>query len=78
MTERDHFAANLPSDEIRELMYNSLSRSAKERLTGVKAPVKEDFKDIVEFQLAELGFHCAVNAAVRFKLADAMVVERLR
>lgn len=82
MSLRDYFASNAPTDEVQELHYNSLSRIAQERLTGLKYPEKPPYKANdpaqIEFQLAEFEFHCAVNAAIRYKLADAMLKERLK
>jgi hypothetical protein len=75
-TLRDQFAAQLPSDSVRDILYNCLSRRAQEILVGVTHPLKEDFEGGVDYQLAELDFVCRVNAAIRFKLADAMMKER--
>lgn len=80
MSLRDYFASNAPTDEVQELHYSHLSRVAQERLTGLKYPEKPPYKANdpaeIEFQLAEFEFHCAVNAAIRYKLADAMLKAR--
>lgn len=80
MTLRDWFAANAPSDEVRELDYNALSRRAQEAITGLKHPDRPanefDTEAMVAFQIEQLEFKCAVNAAIRFKLADAMLKAR--
>lgn len=80
MTLRDYFAANAPTDEVQELQFRHLSRLAQEQLTGMKYPEKPVYKENdpqqIEFQIAEFEFKCAVNAAIRFKLADAMLEAR--
>ncbi len=78
---RDYFATNAPSDTVQELNFRHLSRQAQERLTGLKYPqkphpYKENNPDEIAFQLAEFEFKCAVDAAIRFKLADAMLEAR--
>lgn len=80
MTLRDYFAIQAPTNEVQELNYQHMSRLAQERLTGMKYPEKPEYKPNdsanVDFQIAELEFKCAVDAAIRFKLADAMMEAR--
>lgn len=79
MLLRDFFAINAPTDSIQELIYRCLSEDAKEKLTGMKRSEKFNGNDRVknvEYQLAELEFNCAVDAAIRYKMADAMLKER--
>jgi hypothetical protein len=82
MTLRDYFATNAPSDEVQELQFRHLSTLAQEALTGIKYPVRPDYKpgnpEEIAWQIAELEFKCAVNAAIRYKLATAMIKERNR
>ncbi len=77
MTLRDYFATQAPSDEVQELQFRHLSRLAQETLTGMKYPEKPAYKDNdpaqIAWQIAEFDFKCAVNAAIRYKLADAML-----
>jgi hypothetical protein len=79
MTLRDYFASNAPTDEVQELQFRHLSRLAQEQLTGLKWPIKPanlNDLEMVAFQIAEFEFKCAVNAAIRFKLSDAMLKAR--
>lgn len=80
MTLRDYFAAKAPTDEVQELLFRHLSRIAQEQLTGMKYPEKPAYTpndpNMIAFQIAEFEFKCAVNAAIRFKLADAMLKAR--
>lgn len=81
MTLRDYFATNAPTDEVQELNFRHLSRLAQEQLTGMTYPVqphpyKMHDPALIDFQIAEFEFKCAVNAAIRFKLADAMLKAR--
>lgn len=80
MTLRDYFATNAPTDEVQELDFRHLSRTAQEAITGLSYPQKPmDDRDVdgrVAFQIAEFEFKCQVNAAIRFKLADAMLRAR--
>lgn len=78
MSLRDYFAATAPTDEVQELQFRHLSRVAQERITGLKYPTRphpyrDNNPDEISFQIAEFEFKCAVNAAIRFKLADAML-----
>ena len=80
MTLRDYFATNAPTDEVQELNFRHLSRLAQEQLTGLKYPFQPSATasetQNVEYQIAMFEFKCAVNAAIRFKLADAMLKAR--
>ena len=80
MSLRDYFATNAPTDEVQELNFRHLSRLAQERITGLKYPERPRYEvnspGEIEFQLAEFDFKCAVNAAIRFRLADAMIRAR--
>jgi hypothetical protein len=80
MTLRDYFATNAPASEVAELDFRHLSRIAQEKLTGLKYPERPAYKEHnpkeIEFQIAEFEFKCAVNAAIRYKLADAMLKAR--
>lgn len=80
MTLRDYFATNAPTDEVQELQFRHLSRLAQELLTGLKYPEKSNYQqtdsEMIAFQLAEFEFKCAVNAAIRFTLSDAMLKAR--
>lgn len=81
ITLRDYFAAQAPTDEVQELNFRHLSRIAQEAITGRKYPerpnpYRENNPAEIEFQLAEFDFKCAVNAAIRFRLADAMLKAR--
>ena len=77
MSLRDYFATQAPSDEVQELQFRHLSRIAQEQMTGMKYPVKPDYREndpaMIAWQIAEFDFKCAVNAAIRYKLADAML-----
>jgi hypothetical protein len=80
MTLRDYFATNAPSDEVQELNFMHLSRIAQEQITGMTYPEKPTYKPNdfaqIDFQLLEFEFKCAVHAAIRYKLADAMLEAR--
>lgn len=80
LTLRDYFATQAPTDEVQELSFRHLSRNAQEQLTGMKYPQKPDYRQNdpaqIDFQIAEFEFKCAVNAAIRYKLADAMLKVR--
>ena len=81
MTLRDYFAAKLPSDEIQDITYKNLSRDAQELLTGMKYPIEppathRGAMPPAEHRLACVRFHIAVNAAIRYMAADAMLKER--
>lgn len=80
MSLRDYFAAKAPTDEVQELSFRHLSRVAQEQLTGLKYPEKpkdnESSAKHVSFQIEQFKFKCAVNAAIRFALADAMLKVR--
>jgi len=81
MTLRDYFAAKLPSDEIQDMTYRQLSRDAQELLTGMKYPAEPPASrpgDMPpsEHRLAVVRFHAAVNAALRYVAADAMLLAR--
>jgi hypothetical protein len=80
MTLRDYFAVNAPTDEVQELQFRHLSQKAQEKLTGLEYPQKPAYKEndlkVIDFQIAEFEFKCAVNAAIRLKLADAMMKAR--
>ena len=82
MTMRDYFATTAPTDEVQELNFRHLSRIAQEALTGMKYPLRPAYKEgdphLIEFQIAEFEFKCAVNAAIRYKLSDAMLQERAK
>ena len=77
MSLRDYFATQAPSDEVKELQFRHLSRAAQEQMTGMKYPEKPTYRENdpaqIAWQLAEFDFKCAVNAAIRYKLADAML-----
>lgn len=80
MSLRDYFATNAPTDEVLELNFRHLSRTAQERLTGLKYPERPKYESNnpaeIDFQLSEFAFKCAVNAAIRYALADAMLKAR--
>lgn len=80
MSLRDYFATNAPTNEVQELEFRHLSRAAQEAITGLSYPQKpmddRDSAGRVAFQIAEFEFKCQVNAAIRFKLADAMLRAR--
>ncbi len=77
MTLRDYFATNATTDEVQELNFRHLSRKAQEQMTGLTYPTEpQGNADRVAYQLAEFHFKCAVNAAIRFALADAMIKAR--
>jgi hypothetical protein len=80
MTLRDYFATNAPSDEVQELQFRHLSRLAQEHMTGMKYPERPAYRENdpaqIAWQVAEFEFKCAVNAAIRYKLADAMLKAR--
>ena len=80
MTLRDYFAAKLPSDEIQDMTYRQLSRDAQELLTGMKYPSEPPTRPgempPAEYRIAVVRFHAAVNAALRYIAADAMLNER--
>jgi hypothetical protein len=76
-TLRDYFAATVPTDEIEKLTYRTLSLQAQELLAGIPHPkLKESTLSPAEQQLALLRFNCAVNAAIRYELADALLAHR--
>jgi len=81
MTLRDYFAANLPSDEIQDVTYRNLSRDAQELLVGMKHPVEPPpahpgNMPPADYRIAVVRFQCAVNAALRYMAADAMLKAR--
>lgn len=80
LTLRDYFATQAPTDEVQELSFRNLSRIAQEQLTGMTYPQKPDYRqhapEVIAWQIAEFEFKCAVNAAIRYKLADAMLKVR--
>ncbi len=82
MSLRDYFATNAQTDEVQELSFRHLSRAAQEHMTGLKYPEKPLYKPNdpaqIAYQLAEFDFMCAVNAAIRYRLADAMLKERMK
>jgi hypothetical protein len=80
MTLRDYFATQAPTDEVQELQFRHLSRMAQEHMTGMKYPEKPAYQPNdpaqIAWQIEEFDFKCAVNAAIRYKLADAMLKAR--
>lgn len=78
-TLRDCFAWFVPTTEVQEILYRHLSTTAQEILTGKKEPkldVSCGPEGDVNYQLDKLKFICAVNAAIRYALADAMLEAR--
>ena len=80
MTMRENYATTTSTDDIRDLSYRFLSRAAQEKLVGMKYPersVDDGFPRPVDYsvniQIAQAKFLCAVNAALRFMHADAMI-----
>ena len=80
MTLRDYFATNAPTDSVQELTYRCLSQLAQEALTGLKYPEEVKYGSAPEahvaYQIEKLKFLCAVDAAIRFQMADAMLKAR--
>jgi len=80
LSMRDYFAMHLTQDELRELTYKHLSREAQEVLTGMRYPADVPQTCGVgkpaEYYIEVLKFNAAVNAAIRFISADAMLSAR--
>jgi len=76
MTLRDYFAAKLPREEIDMLSYHNLSVLAKEKITGMKKPSKENYDSVIDYQIDCTKFAAVVNAKLRFIASDAMIAAR--
>lgn len=80
MTLRDYFALNLTNDEIQEHTYKSLSREAQEMLAGMpypEEPARTSSGGLqANYYIDLLRFNAAVNAAIRFIAADAILEAR--
>lgn len=69
MTLRDYLAANTPPIE-------ELGVIAAESITGLKLPVRDNYKDESDFWVDSIGFWALANAKYRYMQADAMLEAR--
>lgn len=69
MTLRDYFAAHTPPIE-------ELGVTAAESITGLKLPVRDNYKDESDFWVDSIGFWALANAKYRYMQADAMLEAR--
>ena len=78
-TLRDYFATAITPDEVDDIEAD-LSRSIQETLARAKAPEPPSraltIDESIANRLAELDFKLSVNAAIRFRFADAMLKAR--
>lgn len=80
MTLHDWFASSMPTDEVQDLAYRTLSRLAQEKIANAKHPIEPpsgaSSDVLVDYQIAKIDFYCRVNAAIRYKMANAMIEKR--
>jgi len=67
MTLRDYFATVVDKDEYGELLYKHVTHDMAVSLAGPKPASKG---------IDELDWHMKVRAAIRYRMADAMIAER--
>jgi len=69
MTLRDYFAAHTQPIE-------DLGVSVAESITGLKLPIRDQYKDEADFWIDSIGFWAMANAQYRYMQADAMIEAR--
>lgn len=76
MSLRDWFATSVDKDEYGDLLYRNASRLAMEALAG-PAPVEPGDRatdnERVTYQLAKIDWELRFRAAIRYRMADAML-----
>lgn len=78
MTLRDWFATVADHDELSDIAFRRISRSAGEVLAGPypNEPRNGTVSERVRWQLDCAAWDCRVRAAIRYQFADAMLKAR--
>ena len=78
-TLRDYFATAMTPDEVDDIE-TDIGRQVQEALVGMVTPAPParalNADEFIAQRLAELDFKLAVNAAIRFRFANAMLKAR--
>jgi hypothetical protein len=76
MSLRDWFATSVDKDEYGELIYRNASQAMKELIAG-KCPDEPTLaSERPAWQLLKLDWDLRVRAAIRYRMADAMLEAR--
>jgi hypothetical protein len=82
MNLRDYFATAIDKDEYGDLLYRNASRVLMEALAGPAPQAPSNggknvsLDDVAAHQLAKLDWELRFRAAIRYRLADAMLLAR--
>lgn len=80
MTLRDFFATKIDRDEYGDILFHHMSRDAEEALLADKHPAEPipsaTSAERAAYRLAVVDWALRIRAALRYRMADAMLLER--